>query len=339
MFCPRILLIVGGGISAYKACELVRLIRKGGGSVTCVLTEGGSQFVTAMSLAALSENAVHTTLWDLRNESEMGHIQLSRESDLLVVCPATADLLARMAAGIADDLATTLMLATDKPVMAVPAMNVRMWQHAATQRNVQTLREAGCLVVDPDEGEMACGEFGPGRLPEPTAIWDRITDLFTGPDALPMLGPVQPEEDHDSDDDGMDIAGMMGSLIARSGTRKAPSLDDDVSFDEMYLSETSDFVPPEVPTPGMEEVPVPASSGVTARKGRAKAAPPTDPQAINHTVTNRQSPPQPIPGDLQAVVVEGGDWGTEPLPVDGPLQGKHVLITAGPTHEPIDPVR
>ena len=339
MFCPRILLIVGGGISAYKACELVRLIRKGGGSVTCVLTEGGSQFVTAMSLAALSENAVHTTLWDPRNESEMGHIRLSRESDLVVVCPATADLLARMAAGIADDLATTLMLATDKPVMAVPAMNVRMWQHAATQRNVITLREAGCLVLEPDEGEMACGEFGPGRLPEPAAIWDHIEHLFTGPDALPMLGPVQGDEDHDAEDDGMDIAGMMGSLIARSSTRKAPSLDDDASFDDIYLSETTDFVPPEVPIPGMEEVPVPASAGATARKGKAKAAPPTDPQAINHTVTDRQSAPQPIAGDLQPVVVEGGDWGADPLPGGGPLQGKHVLITAGPTHEPIDPVR
>lgn len=123
---PRILLIVGGGIAAYKSCELVRMIRKGGGAVTCVLTEGGARFVTPMALAALSENPVHTTLWDLRNEVEMGHIQLSREADLVVVCPATADLMAKMAAGIADDLATTLMLATDKPVMAVPAMNVRM---------------------------------------------------------------------------------------------------------------------------------------------------------------------------------------------------------------------
>jgi phosphopantothenoylcysteine decarboxylase/phosphopantothenate--cysteine ligase len=130
----RILLIVGGGIAAYKSCELVRLIRKAGGEVTCVLTEGGSHFVTAMTLAALSENPVHTTLWDLKNEVEMGHIQLSRQADLVVVCPATADMLAKMAAGIADDLATTLMLATDKPVLAVPAMNVRMWLNAATRR-------------------------------------------------------------------------------------------------------------------------------------------------------------------------------------------------------------
>ena len=171
---PRILLVVGGGIAAYKSCELVRLIRKEGGSITCVLTEGGSHFVTPMTLAALSENEVYTTLWDLKNETEMGHIQLSRQADLVVVCPATADLMARMAGGMADDLATTLLLATDKPVLAVPAMNVRMWQHPATQRNVETLRADGITVMEPDEGAMACGEYGPGRLPEPTAIWQRI---------------------------------------------------------------------------------------------------------------------------------------------------------------------
>ncbi len=144
----RILLIIGGGIAAYKASELVRLIRRDGGSVTCVLTEGGSRFVTPLTLAALSENQVHTTLWDLKNEVEMGHIRLSREADLVVVCPATADLMARMAAGMADDLATTLLLATDKPVLAVPAMNVRMWQHAATQANLATLR-ARCYGAGP----------------------------------------------------------------------------------------------------------------------------------------------------------------------------------------------
>jgi len=138
--------------------------------VTCVLTEGGAHFVTAMTLAALSESPVHTTLWDLKNEVEMGHIQLSRAADLVVVCPATADLLAKMASGIADDLATTLLLATDKPVLAVPAMNVRMWEHAATRRNVSTLRASGVTVLEPDVGAMACGEFGPGRLPEPEAV-------------------------------------------------------------------------------------------------------------------------------------------------------------------------
>ena len=201
---PRILLIVGGGIAAYKSCELVRLIRKNGGDVTCVLTEGGSHFVTAMTLAALSENPVHTTLWDLRNEVEMGHIQLSRQADLVVVCPATADLMAKMAAGIADDLATTLLLATDKPVLAVPAMNVRMWQHAATVRNVATLRASGVTVLEPDEGAMACGEFGPGRLPEPEAVWTAITARLgarasTGSaqaDAVPKPAQPEPAEGH-----------------------------------------------------------------------------------------------------------------------------------------------
>ena len=176
----RILLVVGGGIAAYKSCELVRLIRKAGGDVTCVLTDGGAHFVTAMSLAALSENPVHTTLWDLKNEVEMGHIQLSRAADLVVVCPATADLMARMAAGIADDLATTLLLATDKRVLAVPAMNVRMWEHAATRRNVATLRASGVVVVEPDVGAMACGEVGPGRLPEPEAVLAAIRDQLAG---------------------------------------------------------------------------------------------------------------------------------------------------------------
>jgi phosphopantothenoylcysteine decarboxylase/phosphopantothenate--cysteine ligase len=184
----RILLIVGGGIAAYKACELVRLIRKGGADVTCVLTDGGAHFVTAMTLAALSENPVHTTLWDLKNEVEMGHIQLSRQADLVVVCPATADLMARMAAGIADDLATTLLLATDKPVMAVPAMNVRMWQHAATMRNVASLRASGVTVLEPDVGAMACGEFGPGRLPEPEAIWAAIETALAPSGPRPLAG-------------------------------------------------------------------------------------------------------------------------------------------------------
>jgi phosphopantothenoylcysteine decarboxylase/phosphopantothenate--cysteine ligase len=185
---PHILLIVGGGIAAYKACELIRLIRKAGMSVRCVLTDGGAQFITPMTLAALSENEVFTTLWDLKNETEMGHIQLSREADLIVVCPATADLLAKMAAGISDSLATTVLLATDTPVLAVPAMNVRMWQHSATQRNVAQLRDDGVMVVDPDDGAMACGEYGPGRLPEPVAIMERIEAALAG---HLVLGDIQ----------------------------------------------------------------------------------------------------------------------------------------------------
>src|ERR1700754_173385 len=180
----KILLIVGGGIAAYKACELIRLLRKAGCTVRCVLTAGGAQFVTPMTLAALSEQEVHTSLWDLKNETEMGHIQLSREADLVVVCPATADLMAKMAAGIADDLATTLLLATDKQVLAVPAMNVRMWLHAATRRNVARLRADGVTVLEPDEGPMACGEYGPGRLPEVDAILTAIGKSLANPTPL-----------------------------------------------------------------------------------------------------------------------------------------------------------
>ncbi len=356
---PRILLVVGGGIAAYKACELVRLIRGAGGSVTCVLTEGGSQFVTAMSLAALSERPVHTTLWDLKNEVEMGHIQLSREADLVVVCPATADLLARMTVGIADDLATTLLLATDKPVMAVPAMNVRMWLHAATQRNVATLREYGVLVLDPDEGAMACGEFGPGRLPEPAAIWARISELFAGADALPMLADLATESGPEieaieaEEEDGAEISfGNLSSLIARSSKNKALSLDDDLDFDQTFDASEAGFG--DMPLPYMEEVPVPgtmpdtAASGlVVAKKGKAKAAPPTDPQAINHTVGGGvQVPPEVIAGDDHGVRLDDplanpleGQPDFDDTPEHRPLFGKHILVTAGPTHEPIDPVR
>jgi phosphopantothenoylcysteine decarboxylase / phosphopantothenate---cysteine ligase len=195
MAAKRILLIVGGGIAAYKACELVRALRKQGDSVRCVLTAGGAHFVTPMTLAALSEQPVHTSLWDLKDEVEMGHIQLSREADLVVVCPATADLLAKMAAGIADDLATTLLLATDKPVLAVPAMNVRMWQHVATVRNVARLRADGVTVLEPDEGPMACGEYGPGRLPEVEAIVaaiGRATDRPLAPEPTLDRSPTRP---------------------------------------------------------------------------------------------------------------------------------------------------
>jgi phosphopantothenoylcysteine decarboxylase / phosphopantothenate---cysteine ligase len=192
----RILIIIGGGIAAYKSCELIRLLRKAGASVRCVLTRGGAEFVTPLSLAALSEEKVYTSLFDLKDEVEMGHIQLSRQADLIVVAPATADLLAKMAAGIADDLATTLLLATDKPVLVVPAMNVRMWQHRATIRNVATLRGDGITILNPDEGPMACGEYGPGRLPEPEAISQEITRLLVG-----LADPLVDQSDFARDDD------------------------------------------------------------------------------------------------------------------------------------------
>jgi phosphopantothenoylcysteine decarboxylase/phosphopantothenate--cysteine ligase len=176
----RILLIVSGGIAAYKSLELVRLLRKAGHAVTGVLTPGGAHFVTALSLQALTEERVYSELWSLTDESEMGHIQLSRAADLVVVAPASADLLAKMAAGLADDLASTLLLATDKPVLVAPAMNVRMWLHPATVANMALLRARGISVVGPDEGAMACNEFGPGRLAEPPAILAAIEALLAG---------------------------------------------------------------------------------------------------------------------------------------------------------------
>ncbi len=190
-----ILLIVGGGIAAFKTLELVRELRRTGAHVTPVLTESGARFVTPLSLAALAESKVRTSLWDLEDEAMMGHIQLSRSADLIVVCPATADLMARAAAGHADDLATTLLLATDTPVLMVPAMNVRMWLHPATQRNIATLRGDGVAVMLPDDGEMACGEFGPGRLPTVPAIMAAIAaTLKAGPlagrHALVTAGPT-----------------------------------------------------------------------------------------------------------------------------------------------------
>jgi phosphopantothenoylcysteine decarboxylase/phosphopantothenate--cysteine ligase len=225
----RVLLIISGGIAAFKALELIRLLRRAGAGVSCVLTRNGSEFVTPLSLQALSEAKVYTDLFSLTDESEMGHIQLSRSADLLVVVPASADLLARMATGMADDLASTVLLATDKPVLVAPAMNVRMWLHAATQANMATLAARGVHVIGPVEGAMACNEFGPGRMIEPDAILAEIERLL-------LLEPSL-------------ISGLTGSMGL----------------------------------PGSTDLP--ASTGTR------------------------------------------------------PLANKHVLVTAGPTHEPIDPVR
>ncbi|UWS03195.1 bifunctional phosphopantothenoylcysteine decarboxylase/phosphopantothenate--cysteine ligase CoaBC [Phaeobacter inhibens] len=178
----RILLIIGGGIAAYKSLELIRRLQDQGAEVVSVLTKAGEEFVTPLSVSALAGQAVHRDLFDLTAEAEMGHIQLSRSADLLVVAPATADLMAKMANGHANDLASTLLLATDTPVLLAPAMNVRMWQHPATQRNLQILLADGVACVGPDEGGMACGEFGPGRLAEPDAIVTAIgAKLSDGP--------------------------------------------------------------------------------------------------------------------------------------------------------------
>ncbi|MBC7799579.1 MAG: bifunctional phosphopantothenoylcysteine decarboxylase/phosphopantothenate synthase, partial [Gemmatimonadaceae bacterium] len=178
MAALNILLIVSGGIAAYKALELVRLLRRDGVGVTSILTEGGARFVTALSLQALTEAKVYTTLWSLTDESEMGHIQLSRAADLVVVAPASANMLATMAAGLAPDLASTVLLATDKPVLVAPAMNVRMWTHPATVATMATLRARGVHIVGPDEGAMACNEHGFGRLAEPPAILAAIHALL-----------------------------------------------------------------------------------------------------------------------------------------------------------------
>jgi phosphopantothenoylcysteine decarboxylase / phosphopantothenate---cysteine ligase len=166
----RLLLIIGGGIAAYKCLELIRRARENGASVRAILTRAGEQFVTPLSVASLSGDRVFTDLFSLTDEAEMGHIELSRAADLLVVAPATADLMARMATGLASDLATTALLATDKPILIAPAMNVRMWQHPATQRNLSRLRQDGVMVVGPNDGDMACGEHGPGRMAEVAEI-------------------------------------------------------------------------------------------------------------------------------------------------------------------------
>ena len=192
----RILLVVSGGIAAYKTLELIRRLRERAASVRCVLTAGGAQFVTPLSLAALSEQKVHSELFSLTEESEMGHIRLSREADLVVVAPASADLLAKMAHGRADDLASTVLLATDQSVLVAPAMNVRMWEHAATQANLKTLAERGVRVVGPSEGDMACGEYGMGRMAEPDQILAAIEGYFaldarlSGRRALVTSGPT-----------------------------------------------------------------------------------------------------------------------------------------------------
>ncbi len=184
----RVLLIVGGGIAAYKALELTRLLRKAGVGVRPILTKAGAEFVTPLSLSALAEDKVYSELFSLTDEAEMGHIELSRSADLVVVAPATADLMAKAANGLAGDLASTTLLATAKRVLMAPAMNVRMWEHPATKRNLATLAADGVLFVGPDEGAMACGEYGEGRMAEPGAIFQAIQDALAGAAARPLKG-------------------------------------------------------------------------------------------------------------------------------------------------------
>ena len=216
----KVLLIIGGGIAAFKSLDLIRRLKERGAGVTPVLTSGGAQFVTPLSVSALAGAKVYRDLFDLTDEAEMGHIELSRSADLVVVAPATADLMAKMAGGLADDLASTLLLATDTPVLIAPAMNVRMWDHPATQRNLQTLRGDGIRIVGPNEGDMACGEFGPGRMAEPLEVIDAIAGTFgpkplTGKHILVTSGPT-----HEPIDPVRYIAnrssGAQGTAIARA---------------------------------------------------------------------------------------------------------------------------
>ena len=224
----RILLIVGGGVAAYKALQLVRLLRKARASVTPILTRAGSEFVTPLSLASLAGEKVHDQLFSLTDEVEMGHIELSRAADLVVVAPATADLMAKASHGLCDDLASTALLATDKPVLMAPAMNVRMWLHPATQANLAALRARGVLFVGPGDGEMACGEFGPGRLAEPEEILAAIAAalapggrplagrraLVTAGPTLEPLDPVRVLTNRSSGKQGYAIAGALAGLGA-----------------------------------------------------------------------------------------------------------------------------
>jgi len=227
----RVLLIVGGGVAAYKALELARLFRKADVAVRPILTAAGAEFVTPLTLAALCEDKVYQDLFSLTDEAQMGHIELSRSADLVVVAPATADLMAKAANGLAGDLASTTLLATDKPVLMAPAMNVRMWLHAATQRNLARLKADGVTFVGPDEGAMACGEFGPGRMAEPPAIFDAAMAMLgaapgggrlagkhvlitAGPTAEP-IDPVRVITNRSSGKQGYAIAGALAALGAR----------------------------------------------------------------------------------------------------------------------------
>jgi phosphopantothenoylcysteine decarboxylase/phosphopantothenate--cysteine ligase len=227
----RVLLIIGGGIAAYKSLELTRRLRERGVRVRAILTVAGEEFVTALSVASLTGDKVYQDLFSLTDEAEMGHIELSRDADLLVVAPATADLMAKMAAGLANDLASTALLATDKRVLIAPAMNVRMWRHPATGRNLATLTADGVLVVGPNEGEMACGEFGPGRMAEPQEILAAIEDFFRGEADRPLVGlkalvtagpthealdPVRYIANRSSGKQGFAIAGALADLGAET---------------------------------------------------------------------------------------------------------------------------
>lgn len=288
MLGKRILLIVGGGIAAHKALELVRSLRRTGATVIPVLTFGGAHFVTALALGALAGAKVHTELFDLDNEAEMDHIELSRSADLIVVCPATANLLARMANGHADDLATTLLLATDTPVLAIPAMNVRMWAHPAVTRNVATLRRDGITVVDPDVGLMACGDYGPGRLPEVPAIMAAIATQFgerplAGRHVLVTAGPTHEPIDpvrfignRSSGKQGFAVADALAQLGAVvtlvAGPVALPTPHGCRRIDVATAAEMANAVATALPADAAVMVAAVADWGVLAAPGKLKKA-------------------------------------------------------------------
>lgn len=253
----RVLLIVSGGIAAIKIPETIRRIRERGGEVRCVLTRGGEQFVTPLSLAALSEDKVYSDIFSLTDENEMGHIELSRDADVLMVAPASADIMAKMAAGLADDLATTVLLATDKPVICAPAMNVRMWEHAATQANMATLRDRGVIMVGPTEGDMACGEYGMGRMAEPADLVQALTDFFSeapgplsgrhavvtsGPTHEP-IDPVRYIANRSSGKQGHAIAAALTALGCKTTLVTGPTqLADPAGCDVIHIESARDML-------------------------------------------------------------------------------------------------
>tara|TARA_R110002153_G_scaffold17725_4_gene61751 strand:+ start:226 stop:1458 length:1233 start_codon:yes stop_codon:yes gene_type:complete len=257
----RVLLIVSGGIAAIKIPDLIRRLRERGASVRCVLTEGGKQFVTPLSLSALSEDKVYDDLFSLTDEHEMGHINLSREADVVLVAPASADILAKMAAGLAGDLASTVLMATDKPVLAAPSMNVRMWEHPATQANVQTLQSRGVTLIGPTEGDMACGEFGMGRMSEPADILTALEAFFdlrpksqagplkgrhavvtSGPTFEP-IDPVRYIANRSSGKQGHAIAGALAALGCHTTLITGPTaLADPLGCDVIRIESARDML-------------------------------------------------------------------------------------------------
>ncbi len=250
-----ILLIVSGGIAAYKSLELVRLARKQGIEVTAVLTEAGAQFVTPLSLQALTENQVYTNLFSLTDEHAMGHIALSRAADLVVAAPASADFLAKMATGQANDLATTLLLATNKPILVAPAMNVKMWQHPATIANIATLRARGVTLIGPEDGEMACHDYGPGRMSEPATILAAIlASLHQGPlrghhaivTSGPTFEPIDPVRyiaNRSSGKQGHAIAAALVAAGARVTLVSGPvALPDPAGCDVIHVETASQML-------------------------------------------------------------------------------------------------